>query len=524
MDSKPEKKKSIKQEKSDFTKGIKADQLKSLKKKSNELKDKLAKDQLEEKIKLSTKSPTRIITLGVGSIILILTTISFFKNKAHEISGGIDPTTVPRFIAKGELVEVPDINEFPIDLNPVLETYYPSIEANEHIGDGPIQAIQNQKETSKEFKLPVEISDEYGMNFRLIPPGEFLMGSPSSDDRHDDVEYQHLSTIPTPFYVGKHEVTVGQWESVMGNLPYNSTKVKTNPVTGVSLNDCLTFVQMLNRKLKKDAGYRYFVISENEWEYACRAGSEKTYSFGPRIVIDDYAVYRSSTTTHNVEKIGSKLPNAYGLHDMHGNAMEWTRTPFFIYACGPNQYAGISTREAKAADISIKEGSWDIPIYDGEHPENLIHALDKFEVPTRTVGANLDICYHDRNGNKEYDKHEPIWKDHLSQGTLNVYDPDIDTDIVTFAKKIPTGTKGEKETLFYHDKNVNTEWNPGEELWARNNSARKHVNYYVLRGGAFYFTEEECRSAYRARAERQNAPTYAGLRIVIYLNKFIKNN
>lgn len=501
---------------------IKPDQLQSLKKKSAELKERLAKEQLEEKIKLHTKSPAKILVIGLASIIMVLVTITYFKNKADRISGGIDPTTVPKISAQGEVATNPSNSQLPFGLIPVENSRFAKVPESDLIGKGAVEAVKNQQKAVEEFQLPLEITNKHGMSFRLIPPGKFLMGSPKKEDDPADVEYQHFNEQKTPFYVGKYEITVDQWQKIMGNLPHNSTKGLNNPVTGVSLNDCLTFVQMLNRHLDKDSGYRYYVISEKEWEYSCRAGTEGAYSFGPRIVIDDYAVYRSSTRTHNVEPVGSRLPNSFGLHDMHGNAIEWTRTPFFIYACNDNQYAGITMQQAKASNIDIREGSWDTPLYDGDYPENLIAAFDNFNVPTRAIGSNLDLCYHDANQNEKYDNHEAVWKDHLSEGTLNIFDPGIDKEILTFAKEIPAGTKGQKTGLFYYDQNSNTEWDPGEGLWARNDTARNNHLYYVLRGGSFYFTEEECRSAYRARIERQNAPTYAGLRVVIYLNKFAR--
>ncbi|MCH2205376.1 MAG: formylglycine-generating enzyme family protein [Lentisphaerales bacterium] len=504
----------------DLKSKIKPEQLQSLKKKSTELKEKLAKEQLEEKIKMHTKSPVKVLALGLVGIVLVLASITHFRNKADRLSGGIDPRSVPKIAAKGELAQNPANNELPFGLLPAEESHYAKVPESKLIGPGAIQAVANQKASVEKFNLPLEINDKYNMAFRLIPPGKFLMGSPKKDDDPSDVEFQHFNEVKRPVYVGKYEVTVEQWQKVMGNLPHNSTKIKNNPVTGVSLNDCLTFIQMINRSLDKDSGYRYYLISENEWEYSCRAGTEGDYSFGPRIAIDDYAVYRSNTRTHNVEPVGSRLPNAFGLFDMHGNAIEWTRTPFFIYACNENQYAGITMQQAKAANIKIKDSSWDTPLYDGEYPENLITPLDNFNVPTRTIGSNLDLCYHDTNNNDKYDNHEAIWKDHLSEGSLNVFDPGIDKEILMFAKKIPEGAKGAKNGLFYYDKNSNTEWDPNEELWVRNDAARNNHSYYVLRGGAFYFTEAECRSAYRARVERQNAPTYAGLRLVIYLNKF----
>jgi formylglycine-generating enzyme required for sulfatase activity len=542
----------------DLKSKIKPDQLESLEKKSLELKERIAKEQLQEKIRSHTKSPVRLLTVSGIAIFLVLSSITFFKQKADNLSNGVNPTDVPRISAIGKPAEVLENKELPIELNAVVGSTYTNTPKSQYL-KGASEAVTKQQEAVNKFNLPLEIENELGMSFRLIPPGEFLMGSPSNEERHDDVEFQHLNTIVTPLYVGKFEVTVKQWETVMGRLPRHSTTIEQNPVTGISLNDALTFVQMLNRKLSKDAGFRYYVISEKEWEYSCRAGTETAFSFGPKVVIDDYAVSRASTETHNVEAVGLHRPNAWGLHDMHGNAMEWTRTPFFIYACNPQQYAGINmadveslkrmlnnltfeqkfgsatkeashgayfkkNREMKSDEELQQMQSWDTPIYDGQFPENLISPLDTFDTPTRAIGSNLDICYYDINKNKKYDKHEPIWKDDLSKGTLKIFDPDVDLKILTYAKEIPAGTPGEKNGLFYYDKNNNFEWDINENFWARNDDARKNLTHYILRGGSYYFYGEQCRSAYRTRVQRQNEPSYAGLRVVIYLDRFNKSN
>ncbi|MCM8541765.1 MAG: formylglycine-generating enzyme family protein [Lentisphaeraceae bacterium] len=510
-DTKPEK----------MTAGIDPKLAAKFKEKSAELKERIHKEQLEDRIRHHTISPMKAIVPGIAGILLVITCIIFFSSKADKMMGGVNPATAPRIKAEGEKAAIPENAELPNALSAVENSYFTDT-PDDPLLKGGKDAVEEQKQTVYKFKLPVEVKNEIGMHFRLIPPGKFIMGSPEDQEFREEDEFQHLSNIKVPFYIGKTEVTVQQWLDVLGHLPSNSLKEPNYPVTGVSLNDSLVFVQELNRKLPEDAGFKYFIISEDEWEYACRAGTEAPYFYGHYLLSNDYTVFKSSTTTHNVEPVAQRLPNPWGLYDMLGNAMEWTRTPYFIYACGENQYAGIDAKTAESTGHDLKEYSWDTPIYDGEHPENLVDMFDKFDVPMRAFGTNIDICYWDINNNKQYDNHEPIWKDSLAAGKVGVYDPGVDVLVLTFAKEIPEGTKGEKEGLYYYDKDLSTEWNPGEGFWARDDTDRKFNNNYSMRGGAYFVGEEDLRSASRFNSPKQNAPSYAGVRVVIYLDKFVK--
>ena len=127
---------------------------------------------------------------------------------------------------------------------------------------------------------------------------------------------QHEVTLTKPFYMGKHEVTQEQWESVMGKNPSDNKGSKL-PVTNVSWEDCQEFIKKLNAKTK--GGYR--LPTEAEWEYSCRAGTTTAYSFGNKITPKD-ANYRDSKINKPVA-VGSYKPNRFGLYDMHGNVWEW---------------------------------------------------------------------------------------------------------------------------------------------------------------------------------------------------------
>ena len=170
--------------------------------------------------------------------------------------------------------------------------------------------------------VPIEMTNSIGMKLALIPPGEFMMGSPDSDDSAgQDEKPLHKVTITQPFYLGKYEITQEQWEAVMGNNPSNFKDPK-NPVEQVSWDDCQQFLAKLNAK-SLPVGGRFQLPTEAQWEYACRAGSATRYSFGDdESQLGEYAWF-SENSENRTHPVGEKNPNAWGLYDMHGNVCEW---------------------------------------------------------------------------------------------------------------------------------------------------------------------------------------------------------
>lgn len=173
-----------------------------------------------------------------------------------------------------------------------------------------------------------------GIEFVKIPAGEFMMGSPDNEMyREKDEGPVHKVTIKEPFYLGKFEVTQEQWQKVMENNP-SGFKSENLPVEGVSWDDAEEFVKRLNGMEGND---KYRLPSEAEWEYACRAGSTKKYSFGnDETKLVDYAWYlnNSEGMTHPV---GQKKPNPWGLYDMYGNVWEWVQdTSHLNYSSAPS--------------------------------------------------------------------------------------------------------------------------------------------------------------------------------------------
>jgi formylglycine-generating enzyme required for sulfatase activity/serine/threonine protein kinase len=171
------------------------------------------------------------------------------------------------------------------------------------------KAKEAQNEVAKSLKKEVKEKADLGKGVKLemvlIPAGKFKMG-----DRGDKIQV----TLTMPFYMGEYEVTQDQWEGIMGNNPSIITKGAKLPVTNVSYEDCQEFIKKLNAKT--DGGYR--LPTEAEWEYACRAGTSTSYSYGDSLTKIDANIDGDST-----KAVGSYWPNAFGLFDMHGNVWEW---------------------------------------------------------------------------------------------------------------------------------------------------------------------------------------------------------
>jgi formylglycine-generating enzyme required for sulfatase activity len=149
-----------------------------------------------------------------------------------------------------------------------------------------------------------------------IPGGEFLMGSPTSEEGHDDSESpQHLVKVPE-LYMGQTLVTQAQWQQVVGNNPSRFTGDGKLPVEPVSWLDTQEFCH----KLSEQTPHKYRLPSEAEWEYACRAKTTTPFYFGETMTdrLANYGRHRSKTTP-----VGEFPPNAFGLYDLHGNLWEW---------------------------------------------------------------------------------------------------------------------------------------------------------------------------------------------------------
>ncbi len=147
--------------------------------------------------------------------------------------------------------------------------------------------------------------------------------SPQDPERFRREEMPHLVQVTKPFLLGETEVTQGHWKAVMGTSPWSgqhlAPKGDDYPATWISWDDAVAFCGELQRREKR----AYRLPTEAEWEYACRAGSTTEFSFGNDVErLGDYAWVRANT--YDLPGlVARKLPNKWGLFDLHGGVWEW---------------------------------------------------------------------------------------------------------------------------------------------------------------------------------------------------------
>ena len=166
-----------------------------------------------------------------------------------------------------------------------------------------------------------EVRNSIGMEFVLIEPGTFQMGSPAGEAGRFNDEALHRVTLSQPFYLGKYEVTQEQWQAVMGRNPSDfSSCGSACPVEKVSWEDVQGFIAALNQR----EGVRsYRLPTEAEWEYAARGGTQTAYHFGDTANRLGQYGWDDENAGERTHPVGQKRPNGWGLYDMHGNVWEW---------------------------------------------------------------------------------------------------------------------------------------------------------------------------------------------------------
>jgi formylglycine-generating enzyme required for sulfatase activity len=203
-------------------------------------------------------------------------------------------------------------------------------------------------------KRPGQERDDNGLKMKLVwcPAGQFRMGSPESEAnrktnedqvdiltkglRHSN-EAQVEVILTKGYWLGKYEITQSQWKQVMESEPWKGkgqTKEGDDcPATFVSWNDAMEFDRKFTERERAagrlPAGWEYTLPTEAQWERACRAGTETKFSFGDDdSKLTNYAWFADNTfgaDEQYAHSVGEKKPNAWGLHDMHGNVMELCR-------------------------------------------------------------------------------------------------------------------------------------------------------------------------------------------------------
>jgi formylglycine-generating enzyme required for sulfatase activity/serine/threonine protein kinase len=221
---------------------------------------------------------------------------------------------------------------------------------------GAAQAKQFQKAWAEYLHVQVVREVNLGggttMKLTLIPPGTFQMGSPETETGHSkDEGPQHRVEITQPFYMGVYPVTKEQFAAFVQDAAYQTeaemageaqtwrkpggsfwqagyVQTDDDPVVDVTWNDGVKFCDWLSKKEKKT----YQLLTEAQWEYACRAGTQTMYSFGDDAKdLDDYAWYSHNSEGHT-HPAGGKKPNPWGLCDMQGNVWEWCQDYYDAYS------------------------------------------------------------------------------------------------------------------------------------------------------------------------------------------------
>ena len=186
-----------------------------------------------------------------------------------------------------------------------------------------------------------------GMSFLWCPPGKFTMGTDDSDNSFTRDRQPVEVTLSRGFWIGQYEVTQREYSTVMRkNPPRGFTEGLNVPWFGIGetkqvMDFCKKLTEIEKQAKMLPDGWTYSLMTEAQWEYACRAGSQASYCFGDDVTqlgqyanFADNALHKSNPDYYWAEKrtddgvaealapVGSYLPNAWGIYDMHGNVAE----------------------------------------------------------------------------------------------------------------------------------------------------------------------------------------------------------
>lgn len=246
-------------------------------------------------------------------------------------------------------------------------------ELNEH------ERLQLQWDTANEAGIPISFSDPLrdagkGPQMMVIPAGTFEMGSPASEFGHSPLEGpQHYRQIPHAFAFSRHAVTAAQFARFEQDTGWRwRTDLLTAkgefPLMNIRIHDAERYCDWLSEQ----TGQRYRIPSEAEWEYACRAGTTTAFHFGDTVSCREVHFNASLPYEEARQKrrwylpqcspltqalpVGSKPPNIWGLHEMHGNVWEFTSSAWRDSHTGDAEIIVGGGRRRQA--MVVKGGSW----------------------------------------------------------------------------------------------------------------------------------------------------------------------
>jgi formylglycine-generating enzyme required for sulfatase activity len=196
----------------------------------------------------------------------------------------------------------------------------------------------------------------------VVPPGEFTMGSPLNEQgRRNDEGPQHKVKLAEPFAVSKYEVTFSEWDACVnyGNCDARVSDSNfghgSQPLINITWEDAQRYVAWFS----KMTGKAYRLLTEAEWEYAARGGTQTAYFWGDDIGKGNAncAACGSRWDDKQPAAVGSFAANAFGLHDMVGNVWEWVQDCYLdSYNGAPND--GSARTDTDCRDHVARGGSW----------------------------------------------------------------------------------------------------------------------------------------------------------------------